>query len=97
MGDTSSRKCCSQKLPCSTIVMVLILGLLDIVTIQLLDRLPQERHPKALGLVLVPPEVLVEPPHSTLAEAPLEVLQEVGRVLVASVPVWANVSDRVGG
>ena len=70
--------------------MVLVLRLLDIVAIQLLNRLPQERHPKGRGLVLVPPEALVEPPDGALAEAPLEVLQEVGRVLVASVPIWAT-------
>jgi hypothetical protein len=40
----------------------------------------------------VPPKLVVQPADGPLAEPHLEVLQEVGRVLIAPVPVWRGVS-----
>lgn len=72
----------------------LTLRLADIVPIQVLDGLPEELEPKVLSLVLALPQALVEPPHRVLTETELEILEEVGRVLVASVPGWVG---RKGG
>lgn len=64
-----------------------LLFLVDVVTIQLFNRQPKKLNPKCLGLVLMPAELLVQPPYGSLAEAILKVVQKVGRVLVAFVPV----------
>jgi len=60
----------------------------SIIAVELLHRPAQELRPEGLGRVLVQPQLLVDPPDGPLAEARLEVLQEVGRMLVALVPVF---------
>ena len=59
-----------------------------VVTIELLHRPAQELRPKRLGRVLVQPQLLVDPPDGALAEARLEVLQEIRSVLIPLVPVF---------
>jgi hypothetical protein len=75
----------------TSLLPLILLLLLDVVAIQLLNRLPQKLSPEPLVLVLMLPELLVEPPDGPLAEALLEIFQKVGRVLVAFVPVCTTI------
>jgi hypothetical protein len=80
----------------TSLLPLILLLLLDVVAIQLLNRLPEKLSPEPLVLVLMLPELLVEPPDGPLAEALLEILQKVGRVLVAFVPVCIIIVARSG-
>lgn len=71
----------------SIIILVTTVFALDILVIQLDHRLPEKLEPEGFGLVLVLPELVIKSADGSLTEAFLEVLQEVGRVLVAPVPI----------
>jgi len=70
-----------------------LLGFGNIILPQLLNWATEQLGPEFLDFILVPAELFVNPPDGTRAEPMFEEVEEVSRVLVASIPVYLSGVD----